>query len=111
MVPEKDSPSYSATGGFSISYLITVISLSASWPFARLRIFPDYIEIRLLGFIPFRRIWKENITAINRFSIVPVLFEGVLIRKSHVIPFSWIIFLCFDSRRLVSELRVAGYPV
>lgn len=105
----NNDPVYSETGGISIAYPIGMVSISFSWPFARLNVFEDRLEIKLLGFIPFRRIWKTDIKSLRRLMIIPLFFEGVLISKEHVIPLSWIIFTSFNSQRLMDELERTGH--
>ena len=37
-------PMYSETGGISIAYLIGMVSVGFSWPFAKLLVFEDRLE-------------------------------------------------------------------
>ena len=72
----------------------------------QMKIYPNHIEIRIL-FFPVRYL-RDEIT-VRRWTLVPVLIDGIEIDKRGSSPFR--LFSTFRAEKLRQELAAAGYTV
>lgn len=100
-------PIYQQRGGYVWAWpcwWFPIVSFSASWPFSNIKIYSEFIEIRTLFFnVRYRR---EDIF-VERWTIIPILFDGISLNKTNSGVFR--LFSTFRARKLLYELRKAGY--
>ena len=100
-------PIYQQRGGYTWAWptwWFAILSFGASWPFCNMKIYSDFIEIRVL-FFPVR--YSREEIAMRRWTLFPVLIDGVAIDKTGSSGFR--LFSTFRAGRLMEELQKAGY--
>lgn len=81
------------------------MSASASWPFSKVEVYSDSLEIRTFAF--FTNLYKREEITDRRWTLLPVLIDGIAINKSG--SFGFRLFGTFRAKRLLDELEQAGF--
>src|SRR5687767_2880235 len=94
---------FTTTGGARVGWA------NATWPLARLWVTPDSltISVRLLGTYSFT---PEQVSAVERYTLIPVLGWGIQIRHCKADYPQQVIFWCLGTPEiLLRGIRDAGF--
>ena len=102
----SDEPIYEQRGGYQWgwpAWWFAIIGGGATWPFCKMKIYEEYLEIRILFF---RRVYSRAIVAVRRWTLIPILIDGIALDTLSS-GSKW--FNTFKAAKLLEELKKAGY--
>ena len=104
----SQEPIYQQRGGFYFAWPVwwfAIFNAGASWPFSKMKVYSDYIEIRTLFFFVNR--YEKADIFVRRWKLIPMLIDGIAIQKPGSSGSR--IFTTFSAGNLLDELLLAGY--